>query len=254
LTRGIHAASARAAGPFIAVNCAALTETLLESELFGHRKGAFTGALQDGPGLFEAASGGTIFLDEVGEMPSTMQAKLLRVLQEGEVTRVGDHQPRRVDVRVIAATNRDLEAEVSRKASREDLFFLAQAAERHAKTIPGVRRAARDLLARHPWPGNVRELQNEIERAVALAHSGEAIDPSHLSRRIAGNRDASPEPVEGDDSADRPLREVREAFEVRYVAGMLRKHAGNVSHTARALGISRVMLQKKMKQYRLRDE
>jgi len=280
VARGIHEASARATEPFIAVNCAALSETLLESELFGHRKGAFTGALQDRTGLFEAASGGTVFLDEVGEMPPPMQAKLLRVLQEGEVTRVGDNHPKRVDVRVIAATNRELASEVAKKTFREDLFyrlgvfpirlpplrergddvlllvdhFLAQAAKRHGKPVPAVQRAARDLLIRHSWPGNVRELQNEIERALALAKADEAIGPDHLSPKLMGDGAAEAAPPEDDAPDGVPLREAREAFEVRYVARMLRAHEGNVSHTAKALGISRVMLQKKMKQYGLRQD
>jgi Nif-specific regulatory protein len=279
VARGIHGASERGEAPFIAVNCAALTETLLESELFGHCKGAFTGATQDRRGLFEAADGGTIFLDEVGEMPLSMQAKLLRVLQEGEVTPVGDHRPKKVDVRVLAATNRALEQEVERGVFRADLYyrlaafpirlpplrerledvpllaerFLAEAAVRHRKDIRGLQGGALDLLMAFTWPGNVRELQNEIERAVALAAAGESLGPSHFSAKLTGGQVAAaaaeaPEPETG-----KPLREAREAFEVRYIASVLRHHDGNVSHAARALGISRVMLQKKMKQFGLRD-
>ena len=210
VARGIHRTSVRADGPFIAVNCAAMAETLLESELFGHRKGAFTGAMQDRRGLFEAASGGTIFLDEVGEMPAPMQAKLLRVLQEGEVTPVGDERPRRVDVRVIAATNRDLAAEVKGGRFRQDLYYriggLSRSALPPLQRAPGGRPGARGALPRgcggapwqaggrhrHPtvldrlmaysWPGNVRELQNEIERAVALCPDGARIGLELTSR------------------------------------------------------------------------
>jgi len=289
VARGIHRAGARADGPFIALNCAALPETLLESELFGHRRGAFTGATHDRPGLFEAADAGTVFLDEVGDMPAPMQAKLLRVLQEGEVTPVGDRRPRKVDVRVICATNRDLAAEVARRSFRDDLYyrvgafpirvpplrerrddipllahrFLAGAAERHRKQIPGIDPEAFALLGRFDWPGNIRELENEIERAVALAHDGEPIGPEHLSPKLGAagagpgasseaTADTTPAPEAGPGPARGALRSARAAFESRYIAEVLRQHGGNVSRTARALGLSRVMLQKKMKDFGLR--
>jgi transcriptional regulator with GAF, ATPase, and Fis domain len=279
VAREIHRMSPRAEGPFIAVNCAALSETLLESELFGHRRGAFTGATHDRAGYFEAAGGGTIFLDEIGDMPLTMQAKLLRVLQENEVTPVGDHRPRKIDVRVIAATNRDLTADATAGRFRTDLYyrlaafpirlprlceraedvpvlaerFLVASAERHGKHIPGFLPGALDQLGRWSWPGNVRELPNEVERAVALAADGARIGPDHLSARLTGAAAAT---GAADASADElvPLRDARERFEVRYVASTLRRFDGNVSHTARALGISRVMLQKKMKQFGQREE
>ena len=288
VARGIHRAGERAEGPFVALNCAALPETLLESELFGHRRGSFTGATQDRRGLFEAADTGTVFLDEVGDMPAPMQAKLLRVLQEGEVTPVGDSRPRRVDVRVICATNRDLAAEVARRSFREDLYyrvgafpirlpplrerrddiplladrFLARAAERHRKRIPGMEPAALALLVQFGWPGNVRELENEVERAVALARDGEPIGPAHLSRKLGAAAPAPCAPTEAtsdgppapDDGARPigPLRSARAAFETRYIAEVLRQQGGNVSRAARALGLSRVMLQKKMKDFGLR--
>lgn len=283
VARGIHRASARAAGPFVAVNCAALPEPLLESELFGHRRGAFTGADRDRRGLFEAASGGTIFLDEVGEMPLAMQAKLLRVLQESEVIPIGDSRPRRVDVRVLSATNRDLRQEVTDRRFREDLFyrlstfpirlpalrerrediplladhFLAQAAARHRKAIDSIEPAALELLLEHDWPGNARELQNELERAVALGSSGDRIGPGLLSARLRGGR--RPRPAGSapaatativaafDDPATTDLREAREAFEVEFIRRMLERHGGNVSRTARALGLSRAMLHKKIR-------
>jgi len=283
VARGIHGASPRADGPFLAVNCAALPETLLESELFGHRRGAFTGALRDQRGLFEAASGGTLFLDEVGDMPAAMQAKLLRVLQEGEVTPVGETRPRKVDVRVLAATNRDLAGEVAARRFRDDLYYrlaafpihlpplrerpedlplladglVATAATRHRKRIAGIDTGAVELLLRFRWPGNIRELQNELERAVALAADGERIASAHLSPKVRGGRagDAAPGPEEPPSPEDRKgsLRRARTAFEVRYIAEMLARHAGNVSRTAEALGLSRVMLQKKMKEYGLRE-
>jgi two-component system, NtrC family, response regulator HupR/HoxA len=207
VARGIHRASSRVDAPFVAVNCAALPEALLESELFGHRRGAFTGATDDQAGLFSAAKGGVIFLDEIGEMPLAMQAKLLRVVQENEVTPVGDTRPRKVDVRVISATNRGLKAASTAGAFRQDLYyrlaafpirvpslrerredipllaarFLELASERHRKSLRGFDPSVIDLFSRVEWLGNVRELQNEIERVVALAADGETITADHLS-------------------------------------------------------------------------
>jgi Nif-specific regulatory protein len=301
VARGIHRRSGCADGPFIAVNCAAFSETLLESELFGHRRGAFTGAMQDKRGFFEAASGGTLFLDEVGEMPAAMQAKLLRVLQEGEIVPVGDTRPRKVDVRIISATNRNLRDEVVRKTFREDLFYrlaafpirlpalrdrradvpllvnriLRAAAGRHGKQIPGIDPEALEGLVAHSWPGNVRELENELERAVALALSGETIGLEHLSDGIAAAsgeervivREVGAEaasttagPLTGAPSSSAgvapeagvPLRRARTAFEVRFIADALGRNGGHVTRTAQALGLSRVMLQKKMKEFGLR--
>jgi transcriptional regulator with PAS, ATPase and Fis domain len=210
VARGIHRASSRADAPFVAVNCAALPEALLESELFGHRRGSFTGATNDQPGLFRAAKGGVIFLDEIGEMPLSMQAKLLRVVQENEVTSIGDTRPSKVDVRVISATNRDLKGALAAGALRQDLYFrlaafpirlpalrerredipllaarfLEQVSERDRKTFRGFDPVVIDLLARADWPGNVRQLQNEIERAVALTTQNQAITADHLSPRL----------------------------------------------------------------------
>ena len=275
VARGIHRASPRADGPFVAVNCAALPEALLESELFGHRRGAFTGATQDHRGLFEAASGGTILLDEVGEMPLTMQAKLLRVLQEGEVVAVGDTRPRRIDVRVVSATNRDLSESVQQQTFRQDLYyrvaafpirvpplrdrrddipmlayhFLRSAAERQGRRVEDFDPDAMGALLHFDWPGNVRELQNEMERATTLARDGDRIGVSHLSAKLQRPaRDRAPElPLD-----DRPLREARAEFEARHIAGVLRRHDGNVTHAAQVLGLSRAMLQRKMKDLGLR--
>ncbi len=282
VARAIHRESARSDGPFLAVNCAAFQETLLESELFGHRRGAFTGATQDRRGLFEAAEKGTIFLDEVGEMPAPMQAKLLRVLEQGEVVPVGDNRPRTVDVRVVSATNRNLAAEVAARNFREDLYyrlvafpirvpplrtrrediplladrFIAAAAERHRKRVPGIEPAALECLVRFDWPGNVRDLRNEIERAVALARDGEAIAPAHLSARLLTPAEVSADGVAfaaalcGAEGTS--LLRARAAFEARYISEVLRQQSGNVSRAAKALGLSRVMLQRKMKAFGLR--
>jgi len=301
--RGIHRASVRAEGPFVAVNCAALPEHLLESELFGHRRGAFTGATHDHRGLFEAAHGGTILLDEVGDMPPAMQAKLLRVLQEGEVVPVGETRPRKVDVRVISATNRDLSEEVATRRFRDDLYyrivafpirlpplrerredvpllaarFVKLGAERHGKQIGGIDRDALECLTRHEWRGNIRELQNEIERAVALAQAGAVLGVEHLSAKLraAGpdvNRPlgtvlgdperseatspaaASPPPPASEvpPIAGGSLRRARASFEAEFIRRTLTQLDGNVSRAAQALGLSRVMLQRKMKAYNLR--
>jgi len=277
VARGIHARSARADAPFVAVNCTALPEALLESELFGHRRGSFTGAVADQVGLFEAAAGGTVLLDEIGDMPAAMQMKLLRVLQDGEVVPLGDRRPRRIDARVISATNRDLLDAVERGAFRADLYyrlsafpirlpplrerredvpllaarFLEAAAGRHAKAVAGFTPAALELLTRADWPGNVRQLENEIERAVALARPGEAITPAHLSPRLQA---PEADPVPGPFPSGPELRAARAAFEARHIAAVLRQHGGNVTRSAEALGLSRFMLQRKMKEYGLRAE
>ncbi len=278
VARGIHRASTRADGPFLAVNCAAVSETLLESELFGHKRGSFTGATQDHRGIFEAAEGGTVFLDEVGEMPGSMQAKLLRVLQEGEIIPVGEARPRKVDVRIISATNRNLDEEVEAGNFREDLFYRLAVfpievpplrerredipalcehliAKHHEQTgCAGMEESALHALTGHDWPGNIRQLENEIERAAVLAGRGNQIETRHLSTKVRG-RTGAPEsaPPTATGGEFLPLRAARSGFEAAYIKQALARNDGNVSRTARALGLSRVMLQKKMKEYGLRD-
>jgi transcriptional regulator with GAF, ATPase, and Fis domain len=280
VARAIHRASPRAEGPFVPVNCAAIPETLLERELFGHRRGAFTGATHDQRGLFAAADGGTIFLDEIGEMPTAMQVKLLRVLQEGEFTPLGDTRPQRIDVRVISATNRNLLADVERGAFRRDLYYrlcgfpvvlpplrkrrddiprlvqhcLALACARLGRTVPTIEPDALEVLERSDWRGNVRELQNEIERAVALTPEGAAIGCERLSRRLTAPGTSPPgraAPHLRDDAPAR-LRDARARWEADYITQALARAHGNVSHAAHALGLSRAMLQRKMKLYDLR--
>jgi transcriptional regulator with GAF, ATPase, and Fis domain len=286
VARAIHRMSARADKPFLAVNCAALSEHLLNSELFGHRRGAFTGADRDQPGFFRAASGGIIFLDEIGEMPLAMQPTLLRVLQDGEIISVGDTRPEKVNVRVFSATNRDLKAAVAAGRFRADLYyrlavfpiqlpplrarrrdipllaarFLAIACERQQKQIREFDSAAVDLLEKYDWPGNIRELQNEIERAVVLAPRGASISPEHLSEELRGgsqatSADSRAEPLEIS-AMQSPngalLRDARAGFEARYIAEVLARNHGNVSRSATELGISRISLQRKIKEYGLR--
>jgi DNA-binding NtrC family response regulator len=268
IARLVHEESTRAAGPFIAVNCGAITETLLESELFGHARGAFTGATSDRPGLFEAANGGTLLLDEVGEVSPGMQVKLLRTLQEREIRRVGENKSRRVDVRVVAATNRDLAHGVAGGSFRQDLYYrlkvvelhvpplrerrddvlplarvlLADAALRMNRKISGLAPAAADQLLRFEWPGNVRELENAMERAVALAR-GTRVELEDLPEEI---RQAFPRPVASKGTV-RPLDEV----EKEYILAALELNRGNQTRTAVQLRIGSATLYRKLKSYGL---
>jgi Nif-specific regulatory protein len=269
IARAIHLNGPRREKNFMAVNCGALPETLLESELFGYRKGAFTGASEDRIGLFEAADGGTLFLDEVGEMPATLQVKLLRVLQDSQIRRVGDTVSRRVDFRLIAATNRDLRTEVEAGRFRQDLFyrlnvvplslpplrergedvlllaqhFLDLFMKQQQKTVRGLSAEARELLLRHPWPGNVRELENAMARAVALADEGGPIEPllfglgAPATRRWDGQH---------------TLRETLDAVEAETIREALRQCESNVSRAARALGVSRQHLHNRMNAHGIR--
>jgi DNA-binding NtrC family response regulator len=266
IARFVHDRSACADGPFIAVNCGAISESLLESELFGHARGSFTGATADRPGLFEAANGGTLFLDEIGELPLSMQVKLLRVLQEREIRRVGENRVRPVRVRIVAATNKELLEEVNARRFREDLYYrlnvvqlavpplrerredllplarllLAEAALRLQRPVDGLSGPAADLLLGYPWPGNVRELANAMERSVVVAKRSR-IDPEDLPPEV---RSATAAP--GSDRLDRPLDHV----ERDHILAMLRAKAGNRKETARSLGIGIATLHRKLRRFK----
>ncbi|MDY0259285.1 MAG: sigma-54 dependent transcriptional regulator [Desulfovibrio sp.] len=262
----IHANSNRAKGPYVAVNCAALTETLLESELFGHEKGAFTGAEKRREGRFLAANKGTIFLDEIGEIPLSMQVKLLRVIQERELQRVGGDQTIKVDVRILAATNKDLALEVEEGRFRQDLYyrlnvvslqlpplrdrhedipllamhFMKIFADRNGKMVKGFTPAAMDRLVKHTWPGNVRELENAVERAVVLL-VGEYISERELPPTIADAEEESPRSSRLD-FANMTLEEIERLA----VQDTLEQVGGNKSEAARRLGINRKTLLSKL--------
>ncbi|HRC55016.1 MAG TPA: sigma 54-interacting transcriptional regulator [Kofleriaceae bacterium] len=268
IARLVHQESTRAAGPFIAVNCGAITETLLESELFGHVRGAFTGATGDRPGLFEAANGGTLLLDEIGEVSPAMQVRLLRTLQEREIRRVGDNKARRIDVRILAATNRDLVHQVAEGAFRQDLYYrlkvvelrvpplrerrddilplarvlFAEAALRMQRKITSLAPAVADQLLRYHWPGNVRELENAMECAVALAR-GSRVELDDLPEEVR-HATPTPQPTAG---AVRPLEDI----EKDYILAALDLNGGNQTHTAKQLHIGAATLYRKLKSYGL---
>jgi len=265
LARAIHNASRRSAAPFVTVNCAAIPEPLLESELFGHRKGAFTGATYDHKGLFQAADSGSIFLDEIGDMPLALQAKLLRSLQDREVRPVGATQSVPVDVRIVSATHRDLEARVASGEFREDLYyrlnvvsfripsladrredvvplaqhFLKSVASRYRKDVRSFAPEALELLIGAPWPGNVRQLQNVIEQSVALATGG--IIPAAL---VQSALRAEPQGLT-------PLDEAKRAFERDYLIRLLRITSGNVTKAARLARRNRTEFYKLLERHQL---
>jgi Nif-specific regulatory protein len=258
---------------FVSQNCAAMPENLLESELFGHKKGSFTGAHEDKKGLFEIADGGTLFLDEVTEMPISLQSKLLRALQEGEIRAIGATAEKKVDVRIVAATNRNLEKEVAEGRFREDLYyrlkvfplrvpplrerrddvplianhFLARFSQELGKPAGGFSQQAMELLTSYEWPGNVRELQNEIQRLVIQIEGGGFVTPELLSPRVRQ--------VEGMVDRVRPtkgtLKEMMEQVERWLLIEALREHGNNKTAAARALGITREGLHKKLRAYGL---
>lgn len=253
IARNIHALGPRRKEPFLVQNCAALPADLFESELFGHTAGAFTGATRDRPGLFELAHGGTLFLDEIAELALPLQAKLLRVLEDQRVRRLGDNTERDVDFRLVAATNRDMQSELGAGRFRSDLFyrinvftvtlpplrdrredvpalarhFLEQIARRRGITTPPLARSVLDALGRHDWPGNVRELANVIERAVAYA-GAQALAVEHLDL-----------PEQRDQEMRGSLHRRRHALERTLIENAVRRHSGNVSAAARSLDITR---------------
>ena len=268
VARAIHEGSRRRAGPFVKLNCAAVPAELIESELFGHEKGAFTGAVTARKGKFELANHGTLFLDEVGDMPPAMQAKVLRVLQEGEFERVGGGVTLRCDVRVIAATNRDLPSEVAAGRFREDLYyrlavvpihvpplrerkedvpalataFLAEASERNGRRAMRLGRDALAALQANDWPGNVRELRNLVER-IAILCDGPEIGAADVAAVLPGAR--RPRPDRFREGA--PLKDLLEEAEREIVLAALERHGDNMAETARALGLERSHLYKKLR-------
>ena len=289
VARAIHSESRRANAAFVATNCSAFNDNLLESELFGHRRGSFTGAVADKPGLFSVADRGTFFMDEVGDMSPALQVKLLRVLQEGVFMPVGGTETKKVDVRIIAATNRDLSAMVKSGAFREDLYyrlhvvslkvpqlrerpediprlvehFIGRLSDRDGKTKVLTQRAMTQL-AMHRWPGNVRELENEMERVWVLSGDDNVIDEDLLSPSIRNSRPApaaapvaTSAPSGGSHTVEVPdgqtLPEAVEALERHMIADELRKNRGNKTRAAEALGISRRNLIRKVQGYGLED-
>jgi DNA-binding NtrC family response regulator len=275
VARALYRESPRAGAPFIRVNCAAIPENLIESEFFGHEKGAFTGALTRREGRFELAHGGTILLDEISEVSPNVQAKLLRVLQERELERVGGNRTIKVDVRVIATTNRNLEQSVEKKEFRQDLFFrlnvvpvfvpplrerredveflsdefIRRFARKHGVHVRGLTDETKRVLRQHSWPGNVRELQNVIERAVILCGDNGLIEPSHLGMASSSSTPSSPASsvsvaLPAADGAD-TLAEM----EKRHIQAVLQKCDGNRTHAAKVLGLSIRTLRNKLHDY-----
>jgi transcriptional regulator with PAS, ATPase and Fis domain len=269
VARFVHDHSTHAEGPFIAVNCGAITETLLESELFGHARGAFTGASSDRPGLFEAANGGTLFLDEVGEITLPMQVKLLRAIQEREVRRVGENKNRPINVRILSATNKNLKTEAAEKRFREDLYYrlnvvelavpplrnrredilplarllLAESSIQMKRDVDSLTPAAADQLLRYAWPGNVRELANAMERAVAVAKSNR-VDVEDLPPEVRLMT-----PLVSDQGVPKYLRDV----EKDCILSALEKTNGNRRKAAEMMGVGVATLYRKLKAYKLLD-
>jgi transcriptional regulator with PAS, ATPase and Fis domain len=267
MARAIHAESPRSHGPFVAVSCAALTETLLESELFGHERGSFTGAIARQRGKFEMANHGTLFLDEIGDITPKLQLDLLRVLEERTFHRVGGTEAVQVDVRIVAATNRDLKKAVANGTFREDLYYrlnvipvsipplrdrredipllvdhlLEQLGVEAGRTIDGVSHDAMSMLMTYDWPGNVRELRNILERAVVVA-SGAVIQPGDIGLHRPSERGSEPVGLLSLDEIER-----------RHIAAVLEHTGGNITQAARILDIDRVTLYNKIKKYHLRE-
>jgi len=277
VARSIHRNSLRSRDRFVQVNCAAIPEELIESELFGHVRGAFTGAVADRRGKFEAAHGGTIFLDEIADMSLKTQAKVLRVLQEGEVERLGSARTIKVDVRVIAATNKELEQEIEKGNFREDLYFRLSVipirvpplrdrrddipvlvrhfadlfTRDHGRRPPRFTQAALDYMEKARWKGNVRELRNTVERLIIMT-PGEVVDVNDL--RDVVRIDAKPAPAENEKERPGTLREFKEVAERAFLVDKLREHNWNISKTAEVIGTPRSNLYKKLEQYGITQE
>jgi two-component system response regulator HydG len=270
VARYIHELSDRADGPFLSINCGALPESLLESEMFGHVKGSFTGAVKDKDGLLVAGAGGTFFLDEIGEMSPATQVKLLRAIQEREVIPVGETRAVPVDVRIIAATNRDLEEEISRGTFRSDLYYRLNVIQLHLPPLRqrkediavlanhflatngagerqlGLSDEAMQVLSEYDWPGNVRELQNALERAAVVA-SGDRITPAALPDRV---REA-PAPRVG--ALEAPPNPTMEVVERAYILWVLQSEGGNKTRAAEVLGIDPSTLYRKLNRYGIEE-
>ena len=274
VAKALHNNSPRRSKPFVALNCAALSENILESELFGHIRGAFTGADRERKGWFEHANGGTLFLDEVGDIPLSTQVKLLRVLEAGEIVRVGTNEPIKVNVRLISATNRDLKEAISSGGFRQDLYhrlkvvsvhlpplrarreditlltdhFVKQFTVSHGKTVNGISPAARKALMTHPWPGNVRELKNSVESMVVVDYDG-ILDVDDLPEDLAPSLPGSSEgPASGNTQlVGRPLDEI----EKYYIAETLKLTSGNREEASRLLQIGERTLYRKIKEYNI---
>ena len=271
--RAIHSLSDRSSGPFVAINCAAIPETLLESELFGHVKGSFTGAVRDRAGVFESARGGTLFLDEIGDVSPLLQLKLLRVLQEREIRRVGDDNPIPTDVRLLSATNRDLMERIEEERIREDFYyrirvfdihmpslreraedipvlaqhFLEQVSQTHGKSTRGISQDGLERLVQYHWPGNVRELRNAIEHALVVQR-GDTVGLLDLPTNVRGSANTTRTAL-----GARELTPEQEAERLRILAA-LESNRWNRSSTAESLGVSRVTLWKKMGRYQIEAE
>lgn len=272
VARALHTEGLRKDGPFVPVNCAGFPAELLDSLVFGHRRGAFTGAMLDNPGLVEQADRGTFFLDEVGDMPAQLQVKLLRFLESGEFRRVGENEPRRADVRIISATNADIRAMVKDRSFREDLYFrlagirldlpplrerredlpllvdhfLDEAVRRSPRRINGITDRARTLLLRYPWPGNVRQLRHVVEGACALVPDGKSVDEGQLRLQLSDFLpEDTPSPVAG------TLQEASVQFEREMLESVLRRHGWNITRAAKDLGISRQHLHSRIRTHGL---
>ncbi len=277
VAREIHRRSARAAMPFVAINCAALPDSLIESELFGHEKGAFTGAIARRRGKFELADGGTIFLDEIGDMAPATQAKILRILEERRFEPLGSHDTREVDVRIICATHRDLGQAIAASEFREDLYYRIHVvcleipplrervedieplleyfgrmfADKYRIAWSGFTEAARERLLAYPWPGNVRELRNLVERSIVLVLKG-AIDVADLPAEVLAVAQKAQAGSPMEDLSQMPYEEARASFERKYLLEILERYQGNITQAATAIGIHRQTLQYKLKQLGIR--